>query len=120
MLPGPGKRRLWASSAIVPENQFLLTEIPADYEMPFMQWFRGLSLEIVRDDAADALWLRGDLTMVHQDIAPPSKSTGSGLKLPSLGGLLGGWGTAKAAEMEPGSESREEDSMPAPPPISTP
>ena len=29
-----GGRQLWVSSATAPANQFLLTEIPANYEMP--------------------------------------------------------------------------------------
>jgi len=89
-LPTPGTRRLWASTAVAPPNRFLLTEIPADYQMPLMEWFRGLSLEVARVDSADALTLHTELDMVHQEVAPPEKS-GGGLKMPSLGGLFG-WG----------------------------
>jgi hypothetical protein len=117
-LPTPGARRLWASTAVVPENRFLLTEIPADYEMPFMEWFRGLSLEVTRDDAADALKLHAGLAMVHQDVTPPAETTGGGLKLPSLGGLFGGWGASKAAEATPPAEAVE--TMPTPPPVGSP
>lgn len=92
-LPAPGVRHLWASSAVAPPNRFLLTEIPADYQMPLMEWFRGLSLEIARVDSADVLTLHAELDMVHQEVAPPEES-GGGLKLPSLGGLFG-WGESK-------------------------
>src|SRR2546423_6220168 len=46
--PGEGQRKLWASTATPPENRFLLTEIPADYQMPLMNWFRGLSTDVAR------------------------------------------------------------------------
>lgn len=94
VLPAPGARRLWASTAIAPPNRFLLTEVPADYQMPLMEWFRGLSLEVARVDSDDALTLHAELDMVHQEIAPPEES-GGGLKLPSLGGLFG-WGGSKS------------------------
>jgi hypothetical protein len=100
MLPTPGARRLWASTATASPNRFLLTELPADYQMPLMQWFRGLNLEVARVDSADALLLTADLDMVHQEITPPATNEG-GLKLPSLGGLLG-WGGSK--EEAPKSE----------------
>lgn len=97
-LPTPGTRRLWASTAIAPPNRFLLTEIPADYQMPLMDWFRGLTLEVARVDSADALRLHAELDMVHQEVAPPEESA-SGMKLPSLGGLFG-WGESKEAPAE--------------------
>lgn len=92
-LPTPNARRLWASTASAPPNRFMLTELPADYQMPLMEWFRGLNLEVARVDSADALLLTADLDMVHQEITPPAANEG-GLKLPSLGGLLG-WGGSK-------------------------
>lgn len=81
-LPTPGARHLWASTAVIPPNRFLLTEIPADYQMPLMEWFRGLSLEVARVDSADALTLHAELDMVHQEVTPPEESRG-GLKMPS-------------------------------------
>jgi hypothetical protein len=96
LLPAPGARQLWASTAVTPPNRFLLTEIPADYEMPLMDWFRGLSLEVARLDSADTLTLHAELDMVHQEIAPPEAAKEGGSLLPSLGGLLG-WGESKDA-----------------------
>jgi hypothetical protein len=90
-LPALNTRRLWASTAVTPPNRFLLTELPADYQMPLMQWFRGLSLEIARVDSADALTLHAELDMVHEEVTPPEESSGDSL-LPSLGGLFG-WGS---------------------------
>jgi hypothetical protein len=131
-LPTPGARRLWASTAVTPENRFLLTEIPADYQMPLMNWFRGLEAEVVRDDAADALALHAELDMVHQEIAPPSEESDSGFKLPSLGNLLG-WGNSdeKPDEKpkEPPADAAEVPAVPPPasvedvpeiPPLETP
>jgi hypothetical protein len=101
-LPMPGARRLWASTAVTPENRFLFTEIPADYQMPLMEWFRGLSLEVARVDSADALTLHAELDMVHQEITPPEAAKEGGSLLPSLGGLLG-WGKGQE-ETKPASE----------------
>ena len=97
LLPAPGARRLWASTAVTPQNRFLLTEIPADYEMPLMEWFRGLTLEVARVDSADALTLHAELDMVHQEITPPEEAKEGGSLLPSLGGLFG-WGGKKEAK----------------------
>ena len=105
-LPTPGARRLWASTAVTPQNRFLLTEIPADYQMPLMEWFRGLTLEVARVDSADALTLHAELDMVHQDVTPPEAAGEGGLKLPSLGGLFG-WGEAKEEAAKPYACSRE-------------
>jgi hypothetical protein len=94
-LPTPGGRQLWASTAITPQNRFLLTEIPADYRMPLMDWFRGLVLDAGRYDPLDAVMLHAELDMTPLDTTPPVEKedeTGGGFSLPSLGGLLGGWG----------------------------
>jgi hypothetical protein len=109
LLPAPGARRLWASTAVTPQNRFLLTEIPADYEMPLMEWFRGLALEVARVDAADALTLHAELDMVHQDVAPPAANDG-GFKLPSLGGLFGLGG----AKVEPANSAASSEELPGP------
>jgi hypothetical protein len=101
-------RKLWASTATSPQNKFLLTEIPADYTMPLMQWFRGLTLEVARDDGADALTARANLDMVHLDITPPVE-TGEGPSF--LGGLLGGWGSKDSAGAKP-ADTKEKLSAP--------
>jgi len=109
LLPAPGARRLWASTAVTPQNRFLLTEIPADYQMPLMEWFRGLTLEVARVDATDSLTLHAELDMVHQDISPPAANKGNSI-FPSLGGLLS-WGKASADAL-PSRPNQE--TLPAP------
>jgi hypothetical protein len=107
LVDAPDGRKLWASTATSTENKFMLTEIPADYTMPLMTWFRGLTLEVTRDDGADSLSARANLDMVHLDITPPAEAgEGTGF----LGGLLGGWGSAKSAESTPTDKS-----LPTPP-----
>jgi hypothetical protein len=32
---------VWTSSALAPQNRFLLTEPPADFQLPLLGWFRG-------------------------------------------------------------------------------
>jgi hypothetical protein len=102
-------RKLWASTATSPENKFLLTEIPADYTMPLMQWFRGLTLEVARDDGADTLSARANLDMVHLDITPPAEDEGQDSGF--LGGLLGNWGSSKTSEAKP---TEKKEVLPAP------
>ena len=89
-LPAPGERKLWASTATPVANRFLLTEIPADYRMPLMDWFRGLNLELARDDRADTLTIHAALDMVHQDVTPPTDNGNGGVAPAGGGGILGG------------------------------
>ncbi len=103
-------RRLWASTATPPENRFLLTEIPADYQMPLMNWFRGLSAEAGR--ANDELSLHATLEMVHIEVGPPEDpdAAGGGLSLPNIGNLFG-FGAKKDENVKPASAT--EQSLPA-------
>jgi hypothetical protein len=94
-------RKLWASTATPPENRFLLTEIPADYQMPLMNWFRGLSAEVGR--ANDELTLHAALEMVHIEVGPPEDpNAGGGITLPSIGNLFG-FGAKKDENVKPAS-----------------
>jgi hypothetical protein len=36
---------MWTSTALTPENRFLLTAPPDDFELPLLSWFRGLRAE---------------------------------------------------------------------------
>jgi hypothetical protein len=115
-LPAPGQatatpaRRLWVSTATPPENRFFLSEIPADYTMPLMNWFRGLSAEVAR--ANDAFTLHADLEMVRIDVAPPTAPEAGGFKFPSLGSFFGGSDAKEDREVNPAS-GEEEISTPA-------
>jgi len=106
-LPDPTARMLWASTATTPENRFLLTVIPADYTMPLMNWFRGLTAEVAR--ANDELTLHAALDMVHIEVGPPEdpEEAAGGLKLPSLGNLFGGFGGKKDEAVKPAAASEE-------------
>jgi hypothetical protein len=104
-------RKLWASTAPAPENRFLLTVIPADYQMPLMSWFRGLSADVARMN--DELWLNAQLDMVHIEVGPPEdpEAAGGGLNLPNLRGFLSGFGAKKDEAVKPASATEE---VPAP------
>jgi hypothetical protein len=110
-LPGPGERKLWASTATPTANRFLLTEIPADYRMPLLDWFRGLDFDLTRNDAADALTAHAELDMVHQDVTPPAENGNGaaagegGLNLGGLGNLLNGL-SGKKDEPKPTSDGK--------------
>ncbi|MFO0791151.1 MAG: hypothetical protein U0805_16950 [Pirellulales bacterium] len=103
MLPVPNTRQLWASTAPPTENRFLLTVIPADYQMPFMTWFRGLNADVARQ--SDELWLNAQLDMTHIEVAPPEDpdAPAGGLSLPNLGNLFGGFGAKKDESVKPAS-----------------
>lgn len=110
-LPAPGGRQLWASTAIAPQNRFLLTEVPADFHMPLMDWFRGLSLHAGRYEPLDAVVLYAELDMTPLDTTPTE--TDSGFSLPSLGGLFTGWSDQKK---DPNVEPASHEAIPAPTP----
>jgi hypothetical protein len=105
-LPDPDARLLWASTAPAPENRFLLTVVPADYTMPFMNWFRGLDAQVARTN--DELTLHSELDMVHLEVGPPEdpEAAGGGL----LRNLFGGFGGKKDKQVKPAAASE-----PAPP-----
>jgi hypothetical protein len=105
----PTTRKLWISTAPPTENRFLLTVIPADYQMPFMNWFRGLTADVAR--ANDELTLNVQLDMVHIDVAPPEDPDAGGiLQLPSLGNLFSGFGAKKDEAVKPASATEEQTS----------
>ena len=89
-------RKLWASTAVAPENRFLLTEIPADYEMPLMNWFRGFSADVGR--GSDELAAYVELDMIRLDVEPEPDESGEGFKLPSLRGIFGFGGSQDGSE----------------------
>ncbi len=101
---GPGARQLWTSTAPPTENRFLLTIIPADYQMPFMTWFRGLAADVARRN--DELWLNAQLDMTHIEVGPPEDPgapAASGFQLPNFGSLLNGFGGNKDEAVKPTS-----------------
>ena len=109
MSPPPTRqptRKLWASTAPPAENRFLLTVIPADYQMPLMKWFRGLTADVARVN--DELWLNAQLDMVHIEVGPPEDpDAAGGLKLPNLGNLFSGFGAKKDEAVKPASATEE-------------
>jgi hypothetical protein len=50
----PDGQAAWTSTALTPQNQFLLTEPPADFQLPVLSWFKGL---------------RGDLRLADEELA---------------------------------------------------
>jgi hypothetical protein len=99
--PQPNNRKLWTSTAVPLANRFLLTEIPADYEMPMLDWFRGITADMAR--GSDELRVDAELDMVHLEVAPEPTDSGEGFKLPNLGNLFGEWGKSKDKEVKPAS-----------------
>jgi hypothetical protein len=46
----PDSMPVWTSSALAPQNRFLLTEPPADFQLPLLGWFRGFRGEVRLED----------------------------------------------------------------------
>ncbi|HMO85664.1 MAG TPA: hypothetical protein PKC18_12185, partial [Lacipirellulaceae bacterium] len=57
----PGGRPLWASTAVTPQNRFLLDAPPEDFQTPALSWFRGLRADLSMVDAELAGHLEIDL-----------------------------------------------------------
>jgi hypothetical protein len=104
---GNSARKLWASTATPPQNRFLLTEVPADFQLPLMSWFRGLSAEAGRHN--DELSLHAALEMTHIDVGPPEdpNNASGGLALPSLSNLFGGIGAKNDENVKPAAAIEE-------------
>ncbi|WP_442481524.1 hypothetical protein [Aeoliella sp. SH292] len=64
----PGGLEVWTSTAAAPNNQFLLTEVPGDYRFPLLEWFRGMSAELVRGE--DSLTLSAEVFISGERPAP--------------------------------------------------
>lgn len=113
VLPAPSEpdvgsgRKLWASTATPVQNRFLLTEIPADYEMPLMNWFRGVSADVARVN--DELNLHAALEMVRIKVGPPEDpdASGGGMNLPNIGNLFSGFGKKTDDKVKPASATDE-------------
>jgi hypothetical protein len=105
-------RQLWVSTATPPENRFLLTEIPADYEMPMINWFRGVSADVQRD--GDDYALHAELDMLHIEVGPPEEpeiEEGGILNLGTLRNLFGGSSRKKDDQIKPAATNSD---VPAP------
>lgn len=61
--PAEGLSR-WVSTAVEGPNQFILTELPQDFHMPLLDWFRGGSAHLACID--DAMSIHVELDMVRE------------------------------------------------------
>lgn len=53
---------VWASSALPEVNRFLLSEVPDDFELPMLQWFRGLRGDAKMDERSLDIHLEIQMT----------------------------------------------------------
>lgn len=53
---------VWVSSALPPENRFLLTEVPDGFHLPLLDWFRGLRADMGLDGSTFRMHLEIDMT----------------------------------------------------------
>lgn len=73
---------LWTSSALQPDNRFLLRRIPPDYQFPLLEWFRGLETELRFADET----LSAHATILIQQKQPPADD-GGGFQAPKFPGF---------------------------------
>ena len=78
----PSGRRIWRSTAW---PSFSNPVLPAEYVAPVLKWFRGLSLEAIRDDSQFSLHGYLDIQRSKQKKALPSFNLFQG-----FGNVLGG------------------------------
>ncbi|MEM8944035.1 MAG: hypothetical protein AAGD11_02550 [Planctomycetota bacterium] len=53
---------VWVSSSMPAANRFLLTEVPDDFQLPLLEWFRGLNAEMSLDDSSLSLHLELEMS----------------------------------------------------------
>lgn len=53
---------VWVSSALPPENRFLLTKVPEDFHLPLLDWFRGLRGDLRVDEKELSAHVEIDMT----------------------------------------------------------
>ena len=53
---------VWASSSLPVSNKFLLTEVPDDFRLPMLQWFRGLDGDMCLNDESLSVHLEIEMT----------------------------------------------------------
>ncbi|MBX3427778.1 MAG: hypothetical protein KF688_19015 [Pirellulales bacterium] len=54
-----GRQPYWTSTVVAPANQFLLTQPPADFQLPLIAWFEGARADARLDD--DSIRVRAEL-----------------------------------------------------------
>ncbi len=60
---GPDKDlEVWVSSALPPENRFLLSKVPEDFHLPLLNWFRGLRGDLCLEANSLSAHLEIDMT----------------------------------------------------------
>ena len=58
---------VWSSSAFTEQNRFLLSEVPEDFSLPLLTWFRGLQADLTLSDQS----LKTHLELKMTDEATP-------------------------------------------------
>ena len=58
----PRGQEVWISSALPVKNRFILSEVPDDYRLPMLNWFRGLTGDLRLDEQALSVHLEIKMT----------------------------------------------------------
>lgn len=113
----PGGLPTWVSSAIMPQNRWLLMEVPEDYQFPLLQWFRGLSAEVSVTEQMLQAHIEIDVehlrAIAHADA--DAEEIGGGFRLPAFSLPFGG--DDEESDRDAPNESDLLGEAPPPPPL---
>jgi hypothetical protein len=107
----PGALPTWVSTAMTPQNRWLLIEVPDDYQLPLLAWFRGLAAEL--NVTEEVLQAHLEIDVATGDAAANGEQIGEGLRLPAFSLPFGG---TNKRPVEPGLPKEVDPLGEAPPP----
>jgi hypothetical protein len=106
LLEPTGGHPVWVSDALAPNNRFLFSEVPSDFTLPLLTWFRGVTAELSLTE--DTLTAYAVIDLEHKTGSASKKASDpKPLALPDFG--LGGRKNGSAeTEREPVPPEAEE------------
>ena len=111
----PGGLQAWTSTALPNENQFVLSNVPEEYHMPVLKWFRGATVEGLL--APDDLVVWADIDMQLEPITAGEEGDAvGGFSWPKWDSFSLPFGGGKKPENKPMEELPPPDPEPAKPP----
>lgn len=111
----PGGLKVWTSTALPTDNQFVLSNVPAEYHMPVLKWFRGATVEGLLAENDLVIW--ADIDMQLEPIAKGAEGdVGGGFSWPKWDSFTMPFSGGK----KPDNKPMEELPPPEPDPAKSP
>lgn len=109
----PGGLKLWTSTGLPVENQFVLSNVPQDYSLPVLKWFRGANVEGLLENNDLVVW--ADVDMQLEPIAEGAAGdVGGGFSWPKWDSFSLPFSGSKKADTKPMEELAPPDPEPMP------